>query len=176
MMARFELTDASGSREVVAFSRVFDEVASQLEDDAPVVLVAEVSQEDEAVRLVAERVIRWDARDGIPEVAVMQFDPGDVGQQQLLELRSLMDETAGATPVQLRFPAGRGVVTWAVEGVRVDVDKLDVLEQHCPWLTTRVTVDRARLLAAERPASWARRGGESREGSSASPSRVDVPF
>ena len=176
MMARFEIADASGAREVVAFSRVFEEVATLLEEDAPVVLVAEASEEDEAVRLIAERVIRWDARDGVPEVAVMQFDPSDVGQHQLLELRSLIDETAGATPVQLRFPAGRGVVTWAVEGVTVDANQLDALERHCPWLTTRVTVDRARLLAAERPKPWANRSNDASNGAPSAPSRADVPF
>jgi DNA polymerase-3 subunit alpha len=147
MMARFELADQSGAREVVAFSRVFDEIAGALQEDAPAVLVAEVSEEEDAVRLVADRLIRWDAREGVPEVAVLRFDPREIGPHQLLELRSLLDETAGTTPVQLRFESERGLVTWAAEGVTVDPDRLTELEEACPWLRTGVTVDRGRLLA-----------------------------
>jgi len=137
-----------------------------LEEDAPVVLVAEISEDGEAARLVAERLIRWDQRDAVPEVAVLRFDPREIGRHQLLELRSRLDETAGATPVQLRFPSARGRVTWWAEGVRVDADRLSELEAVCPWLRTSVTVDRTRLLADRGPA----RARQSR------PASVDVPF
>ena len=165
MMARFEIADESGAREVVAFSRVFDEIADALLEDAPVVLVAEVSEEDEAVRLVADRLIRWDAREGVPEVAVLRFDPREIAPHQLLELRSLLDETAGTTPVQLRFESERGLVTWAAEGVTVNAQRLSEIENACPWLRVGVTVDRGRLLA-DRGAGAPR----------AAAPRVDVPF
>jgi DNA polymerase-3 subunit alpha len=165
MMARFEIADESGAREVVAFSRVFDEIADALLEDAPVVLVAEVSEEDEAVRLVADRLIRWDAREGVPEVAVLRFDPREIAPHQLLELRSLLDETAGTTPVQLRFESERGLVTWAAEGVTVNAQRLTEIEDACPWLRAGVTVDRGRLLAD-------RGTGAPR----AAAPRVDVPF
>jgi hypothetical protein len=137
-----------------------------------------VSEDGEAVRLVAERLIRWDTRADVPEVAVLQFDPRSIGEHQLLELRSLMDEAAGRTPVQLQFPTERGFASWLVEGVKVDAARLTELEAHCPWLTTRVTVDRQRLLAAERPKPWEQRGGSNgaSAGSGESPSRADVPF
>jgi len=169
MMARFEVADESGSREVVAFSRIFDEIASLLEEDAPVVLVAEASEDGEAVRLVADRLIRWDARDAVPEVAVLRFDPREIAEHQLLELRSRIDEASGTTPVQLRFPSSRGVVTWSAEGIRVDASRLGELEAHCPWLRTSVTIDRARLLVDRGPA-W------SRGSRSSQPPRADVPF
>ena len=166
MMARFEIADESGSREVVAFSRVFDEIAAQLEEDAPVVLVAEVSEDGDAVRLVAERLIRWDAREAVPEIAVLRFDASELGHHQLLELRALLDEAAGATPVQLRFPTPRGLVHWSADGVTVDASRLGELEAHCPWLRTSVTVDRSRLLVDRGP-SWARPKARA---------SVDVPF
>jgi len=166
MMARFEIADESGSREVVAFSRVFDEIAGLLVEDAPAVLVAEVSEDGEAVRLVADRLIRWDQRGQVPELAVLRFDPREIGDHQLLELRALLDEASGATPVQLRFPSARGLVHWTAEGVRVDTARLTELEAHCPWLRTSVTVDRTRLLADRGPV-WARQAR--------APS-VDVPF
>ncbi|MDZ7707733.1 MAG: hypothetical protein U5J97_07530 [Trueperaceae bacterium] len=167
MMARFEIADESGSREVVAFSRIFDEIAPLLEEDAPVVLVAEASEDGEAVRLVADRLIRWDARDAVPEVAVLRFDPREIAEHQLLELRSRIDETSGTTPVQLRFPSSRGVVTWWAEGISVDASRLGELEAHCPWLRTSVTIDRARLLVDRGPV-WSRK--------SQAPARADVPF
>jgi DNA polymerase-3 subunit alpha len=166
MMARFEIADESGAREVVAFSRVFDEIAGLLEEDAPAVLVAEISEDGEAVRLVADRLIRWDRRDAVPEVAVLRFDPREIGPHQLLELRSRIDEAVGTTPVQLRFPSERGLVTWSAEGIRVDAERLAELEESCPWLRASVTVDRARLLVDRGPA-WARR--------SQAPA-ADVPF
>ena len=166
MMARFEIADESGSREVVAFSRVFDEIAGLLVEDAPAVLVAEVSEDGEAVRLVADRLIRWDQRGQVPELAVLRFDPREIADNQLLELWALLDEATGATAVRQRFPSPRGLVHWTAEGVRVDTARLAELEAHCPWLRTSVTVDRTRLLADRGPA-WSRQAP--------APS-VDVPF
>ncbi|MEX2501258.1 MAG: DNA polymerase III subunit alpha, partial [Trueperaceae bacterium] len=167
MMARFEIADESGSREVVAFTRVFDEIAPSLVEDAPVVLVAEVSEDGEAVRLVADRLIRWDLREAMPEVAVLRFDPREIGPHQLLELRSRLDEVPGTTPVQLRFPSPQGTVTWSTEGIRIDGDRLREIEEACPWLRTRVTIDRTRLLADRGPA-WSRPAAEA--------SASSVPF
>src|SRR5690625_6572254 len=46
MMARFDLADESGSREVVAFSRAYEAMADSLVDELPVVLIAEASLDD----------------------------------------------------------------------------------------------------------------------------------
>ncbi|MFO7547154.1 MAG: DNA polymerase III subunit alpha, partial [Trueperaceae bacterium] len=62
MMARFEVADESGSREVLAFGRTYDDVAPLLEEDAPAVAVVDVSEDGESVRLIANRLIRWDRR------------------------------------------------------------------------------------------------------------------
>ena len=153
MMARFELADESGSREVVAFSRRYDEIAHLLEEDMPAVLVAEVSEDGDATRLVADRLIRWDLRgqegagNGVPEVAVLRFDLGSVAKHQLLELRSLLDDFSGRTPVRLEVKTGDGRYLYQVDSVRVDEQQLDELRSACPWLSAGLTIDRQLLLA-----------------------------
>ena len=151
MMARFEIADESGSREIVAFSRTYDEIADLLAEDAPVVLVADISSEDESsVRLIADRLIRWDQRANLPEVAIVEFDFTDVSQHHLIELRSFVDELAGITPIRLRFNTPKGVYNYATDNIRIDKDRLRELEVSCPWLRTTLTIDRDKLLR-ERP-------------------------
>ena len=99
MMARFELADESGSREVVAFSRTYDEVADRLVEDAPAVLIAELSEDGDAVRVVADRLIRWEEREGLPKVAIAEFDLDEVDAHLLYDFRSQVDEYAGHPPV-----------------------------------------------------------------------------
>ncbi len=147
MMARFELADESGARELVAFSRSYEAMAHLLAEDAPAVVVVELSEDGDGVRLVADRLIRWDAREGAPEVAVLRFDVGDVGRHHLLELRSLIDEYSGRTPVQLHVEGPEGVASYAATGVRVDLERLEALQASCPWLRTSITLDRRALLA-----------------------------
>lgn len=170
MMARFEIADESGSRELLAFGRTYDDVAPLLEEDAPAVVVVDVTEDGESLRLIANRVIRWDLRgeDGntAPEVALLRFDLADVAPNQLLELRSLLDEHAGRTPVRLDFATPQGRVLYQVDGVRIDVAALAELEATCPWLRSRVTVDRQALLA-ERANGFGRHA--------AAPA-VEVPF
>jgi DNA polymerase-3 subunit alpha len=151
MMARFDIADETGSREVVAFSRVYDEVAGLLADDAPVVLVAEVSEDGEGVRLVAERLIRWDARGDLPELAVLSFELDALLPDQLAELRSSLDEYGGRLPVELRFASQGCAVAYRPEGVQVDRGGLGTLRERCPWLQTAVTLDTDRLLRAAPP-------------------------
>ncbi|HEX7004638.1 MAG TPA: DNA polymerase III subunit alpha [Trueperaceae bacterium] len=169
MMARFEIADESGAREVVAFSRTYEAIAELLAEDAPAVVVVELSEDGDSVRLVADRLVRWDQRGQIPEMAIVEFDLEDVSRYQLEELRSLMDEHAGLTPVRLRFSSSRGTVTYQTEGLRVEKESLALLEESCPWIRTRVTLDRDALLAPRaKPAFGAPQQAPT-------PS-VDVPF
>jgi DNA polymerase-3 subunit alpha len=151
MMARFEVADESGAREVLAFGRTYDSVAPLLEEDVPVVAVVDVNDDGEGVRLVIDRLIRWDSREGseggVPEVALFSFDLAQVGQHQLIELRSLMDEHSGRTPVRFQFQGPGGDTLYQVDGARIDQEALEQLRSSCPWLKARLTVDRQALLA-----------------------------
>jgi len=180
MMARFELADESGSHEVVAFGRRFDEVAPLLEEDRPAVVVVEITDEGEGARLIVERLIRWDLRgtdggQGAPEVALLGFDLDAVDQPQLLELRSMLDDVSGVLPVRLELHGRDGTdYLYQVDGVRVDADRLEELRSSYPWLSIGVTVDRQALLA-ERPAFNGRHNGNGYGGRPAA-SAPEVPF
>lgn len=146
MMARFEVADESGSREVLAFSRTYDEIAPHLVNDVPVVVVVDVSPEGDALRLVADRLIRWDEAVSLPEIAVFEFDLSDISQHHLTDFRSYLDEYSGITPIQLRFRSPMGKVIYDTNGVRVDKSQLPSLRDHCPWLKVNLTLDTAKLL------------------------------
>lgn len=157
MMARFELADESGAREVLVFGRTYDSVAPLLEEDAPVVAVVDVTDEGEGVRIVVDRLIRWDTKEGsdggVPEVAVLRIDLLQTAPHQLLELRSALDEHSGRTPVRLEFDGPGGRTLYQVDGSRIDTGALTELRSSFSWVEPVVTVDRQALLAERsRPA------------------------
>jgi DNA polymerase-3 subunit alpha len=170
MMARFEIADETGAREVLAFSRAYEEMADELMEDAPVVVVVEVAQEENSLRLVAERLIRWDKRGNLPELAFIEFDLQAASETMLVELRSWLDECAGVTPLRLKLRAGAGTALYAAEALRVDKGKLDALAAACPWLKASLSIDRDQLLRS----SAGRKPWEaSREEAAAG---ADIPF
>jgi len=171
MMAHFELADESGSVKAMAFSRVYEEIAEKLKEDAPVVLVAEVSEDAGSLRLVAERLIRWEEREGLPEVAIAEFNLSDVDETLLTDLRSRVDEFAGVTPLHLKVRSPRGVATYSTDGIRIDRERLTDLQATCPWLRTALTIDREGLLRA---APGNRFGKPKEEGGGFK--AVEVPF
>jgi DNA polymerase III subunit alpha len=146
MMARFELADASGAREIVVFGRSFDEMAPKLIEDAPAVVICEASEDGEAVRLVAERVIRWDERESAPALALLRIDLDDVADHQLLGLRSLLDEHHGRVPVELQVRSAPGTLRYLLDGVRIDAEALPSLRESVPWVDALLTVDVRPLL------------------------------
>ncbi len=172
MMARFELADETGSREVVAFGRTYEDVAPLLEEDVPVVAVVEVSDDGDATRLVADRLVRWDKRgeDGlpVPEVAVVTFSLDGVAEHQLLEFRSMLDELSGRTPVRLAVSTHDGRYLYDIDGAAVDAARIEDLHATCPWLRAAVTVDKKALVAP--------RSGRDRFDRRHRQTPVEVPF
>jgi DNA polymerase III subunit alpha len=163
MMARFEIADTSGAREVVAFGRTFDEIAGLLEEDAPAVVVCEIGEDGEALRLIAERVVRWDRRAPGPELAILAFDLDGIAAHQLIELRSSLDAHPGRVPVELRVRTADGTVHYAADGVRVDRDGLPEVADACPWLRTALALD-VRSWLEPRPRGPGRHGGHGGNG------------
>lgn len=152
MMARFDIADASGSREVVAFSRTYEAIADLLLDDAPAVVVCEVSSEDGgAVRLVADKLIRWDGKNDLPQVAVVHFDLHQVSEKQLEDFRSYVDEFYGRLPLHLQVRTAKGTFTYAAESLGIDEQHVADIQNACPWLQVHLTLHRERLLAARTP-------------------------
>ena len=146
MMARFDLADESGSREIVAFAQTYEAISASLIEDSPVVLVAEISSDGDALRLIADKLYPWQERGNLPEVAIASFRLDDVNEDLLTHFRSYVDNFAGMTPLQLEVRNDSGTWLYQTDGLRVDKDKLTALEHHCPWLRTTVTVDKRSLL------------------------------
>lgn len=171
MMARFQLADMSGAAEVLVFGRTFDTVAPLLAEDVPVVAVVEVSDEGDGMRVVVERLIRWDTKvaseGGVPEVGVISLEIDQTTPDQLLELRSALDEASGRVPVQLQFVGPRGLTTYRVDNVRVEPSAFGQIEESFPWVRSRLTLDRLTLLSERARPQF---GGRQQ------PPDTDVPF
>ncbi|MDZ7702923.1 MAG: DNA polymerase III subunit alpha [Trueperaceae bacterium] len=156
MMARFDLADETGSREVVAFSHTYDAIAPKLVEDSPAVLVAEVSDDEGSFRLVAEKLISWEERGNLPHLAVIRFGLEGITDAQLGDLRSWIDELSdGETvPLQLELTLSGQRVQYQTDNLRIGRGQLDMLEHHCPWLSTALTLDRQSLLKGSARPRW----------------------
>jgi DNA polymerase III subunit alpha len=165
MMANFEITDETGSRKIVAFSRTYEQISPLLVNDAPAVLVCEQRDSD----LIADRLIRWDNRDQLPEIAVLEFELETLNTLQLNNLRSYLDEYSGIVPVYLRIHTPQGLAHYETEGIKLDRERLEELQITCPWLKASITLDTQKLLR-ERPqdAQWYKK--------TPPPPTIEVPF
>ena len=172
MMAFFELADETGSQEVVAFGRTYEDIADKLGEDVPAVLVAEASDKDGSVRLVVDRLILWDERTVLPEVAIAEFRLEEVSETMLTDFRSHVDEYAGTTSLHLKVRSEQGTATYQTDALRVAKERLDDLRLSCPWLRVSVTLDRDNLLRAA--ASRGNRFGRAVQESNTRP--AEVPF
>jgi DNA polymerase-3 subunit alpha len=169
MMARFVIADETGGREVVAFSRTYDEISPLLANDVPVVLICEPKQNGETFDLMADRLIRWDNRGQLPEMAVLEFDLSSINHLQLNDLRSYLDEYTGIVPVQLKVNGEQGSVLYETDGVKIDKERLEDLKTACPWLKASVTIDMQKLLRDRGGNPWQKKGDSL-------PPPSDVPF
>lgn len=167
MMARFELADETGSFELVAFSRRFEQIAGDLVEDRPAIVVVELSQDGDAVRAVVEKLLRWDGRErgdgSLPELVQLEFRPADVERAQLLELRSVLDERSGAMALQLALKVEGATAHYRVDGVRVAADVAADLHESFGWLSARLIVDREALLAQRVEPAWGRKSAPEAE-------------
>ncbi len=147
MMARFEIADTSSSYEFLAFSRVYEEIATKLAEDVPVVAVIEISPDGESGwRLVVEKLIRWDAKEDLPEVAIIEFTLSEANDEKLEKLRSRIDEFVGITPLQLKVKTPEGIHNIETNNIRLSTDHLKTLEDSFSWLKSKVAIDRNSLL------------------------------
>jgi DNA polymerase-3 subunit alpha len=169
MMARFVIADETGGREVVAFSRTYDEISPLLENDVPVVLICEPKQNGETFDLMADRLIRWDNRGQLPEIAVLEFDLNAVNHLQLNDLRSFLDEYTGIIPVQLKISSDEGHVLYETDGIKIDKQKIQDLQHSCPWLKAALTLDMQKLLRDRGGNPWQKKA-------ESPPPSIDVPF
>jgi DNA polymerase-3 subunit alpha len=150
MMARFELTDQTGSQEVIVFSRTLEVIAEGLQEDTPAVLVAEASPDGDGLRIVAERFFNWDSPNEMPRLAIFSFDSHEVDEAQLRQFRSLLDKSKGDTPVCFKVNTEHGSFSYAVNDLKVNTRNLDRVSGSFPSIRAMITADRERLISAGR--------------------------
>jgi DNA polymerase III subunit alpha len=182
MMARFEIADTSGARELVAFGRTFDDIAGLLEEDAPAVVVCEIGEDGEALRLVAERLVRWDRREAGSRAGDPRLRPRRPGRPPTRRAALLARRPCRTGPRRTaRAHRGRHRPLRA-DGVNVDPEGLAEIAAACPWLRTTVALDvrsywlepRARGRTATGNGGGGGRGQRGRGGGDARP--AEVPF
>ena len=146
MYARFALADQTGSREIMAFSRTYEQISGLLVNDAPVILIAELSDDEDQMRVVADRLYHWNDKDSLPQVIVLQFDLDDIDADELLDFRSQLDEIAGMTSVKLELKTKDSLISYQTGKLRLDKSRLEEIKAGCPWLRTSVRADVSRFL------------------------------
>ena len=150
MMARFNLADASGALEVVVFGRAYDRVMTRVKEDMPVVAVCEIEPDadGESLRVMVQDVFLYEELEGLPQVLELDLDLSLFSDEQLLDLRSLLDEYPGTMPVFLKVRGPGGWALLEARDVRVDPEAIAEVEK-LPGLAVRSLPDRDALLAGK---------------------------
>jgi len=150
MMARFNLADASGALEVLVFGRAYDRVMTRIKEDIPIIAVCEIEPDadGESLRVIVQDVFLYEELEGLPRVLELGFDLSLLSDEEILDLRSLLDEYPGTLPVYLKV---RGPGGWALlesRDVRVSEEVTDELSRY-QGVETRLLPDRDALLAGK---------------------------
>jgi DNA polymerase-3 subunit alpha len=150
LMARFDIADQSGSHEIVAFSRTLEEYDELLEEDAPAVLVVDVSSDGDGLRIVLDRLYRWDNQKEFPQLALISFDSSELQETQLRTLRTELENNSGSIPITFRVTTEFGTFDYSLEGLGVNPRKLSSIVATLPSIRIVITADRERLIKARR--------------------------
>ena len=154
----------------MAFSRTYDEISDLLENDAPVVLIAELSDDEEQMRIVTHKLFRWDKKESLPQVVVLELDLEQLDPESLLDFRSQLDEVAGITPLRLELLTDSERISYQTKSMRIDKSRIEELQLSCPWLKHSIRIDIGKLLEpskTEEPRYYSKQN---------STPTVDVPF
>jgi DNA polymerase-3 subunit alpha len=152
MMARFTLGDETGALEVVAFGKAYDRVSPRLQEDAPVLVVAEAEPDGEGdtLRVVAQEVIPYAELDGMPKLLELDMDIALVDDHKIGDLLSLFDEHVGSIPVQLRVREGDCWVLLDLIRHKVSED-LPSQMTGLDWVSSRLIPNSQALLSRFTP-------------------------
>ena len=150
MMARFNLADASGALEVVVFGRAYDRVTAVIKEDMPVIVVCDVEPDSEgdSLRVMAREVFHYEDLQSMPQALELSFDLGLVDDEQILDLRSVLDEYPGNMPVYLKVRGPGGWVMLESRALRVDPQVMEEAAKY-QWLEARSIPDREVILAGQ---------------------------
>jgi DNA polymerase-3 subunit alpha len=124
MMARFTLEDLEGSVPVAVFADQLQKVSHLLEDEAIVVIKGMARDRGADVEITVEDVTALEQVDkSLIQELVIQL-PGDLTTARMLQLRDILIEHSGDTPVRMVIPVeGREVSISPEQRFRVHLDK-----------------------------------------------------
>ena len=157
MMARFELVDTSGNREVIAFSRVYESIANKLVEDAAAVMVVGISPDEEGgLKFVLDKLILWNDKEGLPQIALIEFSIGEVSDERLVKLQSYIDRKFGTTPLHIKIKTLDGAYLIKTQNNQIDKSCLQDLQTTFSWLKGSVTLDPNALLNSKNSYSYSK--------------------
>ena len=130
MMARFVLSDETGALEAIAFGRAYERVSPRLKEDLPVLLLAEVEEEEETLRLLAQTVYPYEDLAHLPKALELELDLALLDEGAILHLKSLLEEHPGPLPLYLKVEGPFGEAVLSAREVRVGEEVLALLEER----------------------------------------------
>lgn len=130
MMARFILSDETGALEAIAFGRAYERVSPRLKEDTPVLLLAEVEEEEGNLRLLAQAVYPYEKLLQLPRALELELDLALLDEQAILHLKSFLEEHPGPLPLYLKVEGPFGEALLFAREVRVGEEVLPLLEKE----------------------------------------------
>ncbi len=124
-MAIVQLDDLSASAEVVVYPETYQEYASRLEPEAPLLICGAVSMQNDKPRLIAQEIYPLaEAPRHFTKRLSLHVPVASMQEDGLERLKTLLARCPGATPVTicLQFADGRKVIIEAGVKLRVAVD------------------------------------------------------
>jgi len=122
-MAFFNLDDFTGSCECLMFSKVFAEYGKYVKKEEPVFVVGNLESSGDAIKMHVNKLLPIDiARDELSGSIRINIIKEKVPPEKLLELRSLLENYSGKTPVFIQlFSNGSKSSVYALKNNRVDL-------------------------------------------------------
>lgn len=122
-MAFFTIDDFSGSCECLMFSKVFAEYGKYVEKEEPVFVIGNLESSGDAVKMHVNKLIPIDAaRNELSRSIRINFLKDKNPPEKLLELKSLLENHSGKTPVYVQlFSNGNKSSLYSLNELRVDL-------------------------------------------------------
>jgi DNA polymerase III subunit alpha len=151
MMARFLLSDETGSLELVSFSKAYERMQDKLEEDIPALVVCELDNQEGSLRVIAEALVRVEDLEEIPKMAYLTVDTSSQDLESYRDLRSALDEYSGGLRLLLRLEHQDFFEVWEPSQMSISREGLRQLEGVFPWVKTSLAFDTSSILGKFAP-------------------------
>lgn len=111
-MAFFVLEDLTGSIEVVAFPRVYEEASSLIYEDSLVLVQGRLEQRDDEFKLIANTILPF-----CQDAVIIPVDADNITKGDLQKLKKKLKSNSGEIPVfiKVKTPVGAAILSVAPE-------------------------------------------------------------